>query len=54
MLSKLPEEERKLFRIIDRKQLDAAGANPEVALALTGENGASFGNSSTGDANKTR
>jgi len=52
MLSKLPEDERKLFRIIDRKQLDAAGANPEVALALTGENGASFGNSSTGDATK--
>ncbi|GEO07823.1 alkaline phosphatase family protein [Segetibacter aerophilus] len=52
MLSKLPEEEKKLFKIIDRRQLDAAGANPEVALALTGENGASFGNAATGDATK--
>jgi hypothetical protein len=52
MLGKLPAEERKLFRIIDRKQLDAAKANPEVALALTGENGASFGGASTGEATR--
>lgn len=50
MLAHLSVEEKKLFRIIDRKQLDAIGANPEVALALSGENGASFGNKTTGDA----
>lgn len=44
MLSTLPEDEKKLFRIIDRKKLDAIGANPEVALALSAENGASFNN----------
>jgi hypothetical protein len=49
MFAGLPEDEKKLFRIIDRKQLDAAGANPEVALALTGENGASFGGAVTGE-----
>lgn len=51
-LLQLPEEEKKLFRILDRKQLDAAQANPEVALALTGENGASFGDAFTGAATK--
>jgi predicted AlkP superfamily pyrophosphatase or phosphodiesterase len=54
MLNDLPAEEKKLFRMIDRKQLDKAGANPEVAFALTSENGASFGNAMTGDAVKPR
>lgn len=49
-LNNLSDDEKKLFRIIDRKQLDAIGANPEVVLALSGENGASFGNKTTGDA----
>lgn len=52
ILSNLPEEDKKLFRMLDRQQLNAAGANPEVALALTGENGASFGNEVTGEATK--
>jgi predicted AlkP superfamily pyrophosphatase or phosphodiesterase len=52
ILNNLPAEEKQLFRIIDRKQLDAIGANPEVAFALSGENGASFGNMTTGDAVK--
>lgn len=50
LLANLPEEEKKMFRLIDRQQLDKAGANPEVAFALSGENGASFGNAMTGEA----
>jgi predicted AlkP superfamily phosphohydrolase/phosphomutase len=50
MLAGLPKEEQQYFRIIDRRQLDAIGANPEVALALSGLNGASFGNSASGEA----
>ena len=52
ILAKLPDDQKKFFRIIDRRQLDAIGANPEVALALSGENNASLGNASTGDAVK--
>ncbi|MCF6404687.1 alkaline phosphatase family protein [Chitinophaga filiformis] len=52
ILANLPAEEKKLFRIIDRKQLDKVGGNPEVAFALSGENGASFGNAMTGEAIK--
>jgi arylsulfatase A-like enzyme len=54
MLDKLPVEEKKLFRIIDRKQLDKVGGNPEVALAITAENGASLGNAMNGEAVKSR
>lgn len=52
VLADLPEADKKLFRIIDRQQLDKAGANPEVAFALSGENGASFGGAFTGEAVK--
>ena len=52
ILNDLPEEQKKYFRIIDRKQLDAAGGNPEVAFALSGENGASFGHAAKGEAIK--
>ena len=52
ILSKLPGDEKKFFRIIDRKALDAIGANPEVALALSGENNASLGNAFKGEAIK--
>jgi predicted AlkP superfamily pyrophosphatase or phosphodiesterase len=52
ILAGLPEEQKKLFRIIDRKQLDKIGGNPEAAFALSGENGASFGNAMTGEAIK--
>jgi predicted AlkP superfamily pyrophosphatase or phosphodiesterase len=48
LLSNLPEEEKKLFAIIDREKLDKAGANPEVQLALTGLNNTSFGAGFTG------
>ncbi|MBS1660594.1 MAG: alkaline phosphatase family protein [Bacteroidetes bacterium] len=43
---------KQLFRMIDRKKLDAIGGNPEVEFALSGENGTSFGNAMTGDAVK--
>jgi predicted AlkP superfamily pyrophosphatase or phosphodiesterase len=52
ILAGLSPEEKKLFRIIDRKQIDKVGGNPEVALALSGENGASFGNAVKGEAVK--
>ncbi|MHA4846374.1 alkaline phosphatase family protein [Flavitalea antarctica] len=54
MLNNLPVEEKKLFRIVDRKELDKAGANPEAAFAITALNGASIGNAMTGDAVKPR
>lgn len=52
VLAGLPEEDKKLFRMIDRKQLDGIGGNPLVEFALSGENGASFGNGMTGEAVK--
>ena len=50
ILAALPAEEKKYFRVIDRRMIDAVGGNPEVALALSGENGAAFGNELTGAA----
>lgn len=52
ILFNLPDEQKKLFRIINRNQLNAIGANSEVALALSGINGGSFGGTFTGDAVK--
>jgi predicted AlkP superfamily pyrophosphatase or phosphodiesterase len=49
ILANLPAEEKKLFRIIDRRQLDKVGGNPEVAFALSGEDGTTFGNTVTGE-----
>ncbi|BAV04364.1 Predicted pyrophosphatase or phosphodiesterase, AlkP superfamily [Filimonas lacunae] len=42
-LKALPDSVQRYFRIIDRKQLDKIGANPQVVLALTAENNAAFG-----------
>ena len=42
ILNGLPEDKKKLFAIVDRKKLDAIGANLEVPLALTGLNGTSL------------
>lgn len=39
ILYALPEEQRKLFRILSRKELDAAGADPNAALALAASPG---------------
>jgi predicted AlkP superfamily pyrophosphatase or phosphodiesterase len=52
LLAALPAEERKYFRIIDSKAMQASESNPEVAFALSGENGASFGNAMKGEAVK--
>ena len=49
MLNRLPEEKKKLFAVVDRKKLDAIGANPLVSFALTGLGGTSFGNAFTGE-----
>lgn len=52
ILDSLPAEIKQLFRIIERPQLDAIGGNPEVEFALSGLNGASFGNAMSGEAVK--
>ncbi|HTI09597.1 MAG TPA: ectonucleotide pyrophosphatase/phosphodiesterase [Puia sp.] len=52
LLEGLPPEVKAFFRVIDRAQLRAIGGNPEVAFALSAENGASFGNAMTGEAVK--
>lgn len=41
-LKALPDSDKKYFKIVDRKKLASIGADPNVALALTGLNGASF------------
>lgn len=48
LLNSLPAGQKKLFKIIERKQLDAIGADPNAALAITGLNNATIGNSATG------
>jgi Type I phosphodiesterase / nucleotide pyrophosphatase len=52
LLNRLPADQQQYFRIINRRQLDAVGANPEVALVLSGENNASFNGDSAGSAIK--
>lgn len=52
ILAKLPADQKRLFRLIDRKKLDAIGANPEVVLALSGENNTSLNAAFTGEAVK--
>lgn len=42
ILAALPAAQRKLFRIVERAELDQAGADPEAALALTAVQGISF------------
>lgn len=54
ILNALPEEQRKLFRIIDRGELDKAGANPEVAMALAMEKGVVVNNDVSGELLKPR
>ncbi|HWJ29980.1 MAG TPA: ectonucleotide pyrophosphatase/phosphodiesterase [Flavisolibacter sp.] len=43
ILDGLPENEKQYIKVIDRKKLNAIEANPDVELALSGLNGASFG-----------
>jgi len=46
-LNKLPEDKRKLFRIIDRKELDQMGADAFAILALTAQPGLVFSSATT-------
>jgi len=50
ILRDLPDTVARYVRVIDKKQLEKIGGNPEVALALSGLNGAAFGNAVSGDA----
>lgn len=50
ILRELPDSVKQFVRVIDKKQLEKIGGNPEVALALSGLNGAAFGNAVSGDA----
>lgn len=49
LLNALPEEQKSLFRIVERPELDRIGANPEVALALAMTRGTVAGNEQTGE-----
>jgi predicted AlkP superfamily pyrophosphatase or phosphodiesterase len=48
VLNSLPADQKKLFRIVDRGELDREGANPEVALALSMSKGVSANNALSG------
>lgn len=50
ILRSLPDTVSSYIRVIDRKQMDKIGGNPEAALALSGLNGAAFGNATDGPA----
>ena len=50
ILRDLPDTVKQYLRVIDKKELDKIGGNPEVALALSGLNGAAFGNAVDGAA----
>jgi len=52
ILQSQPDSIKKYFRIIDKKKIESIGGNPEVALCLTGENGAAFSNASSGELTK--
>lgn len=41
-LKAMPDADKKYFQLVDRKKLSSIGADPNVVLALTGLNGASF------------
>jgi hypothetical protein len=50
LLERLPAGERRLFRIVDRVELDRVGANPSAAFALAAERGVTFGEKAAGPA----
>jgi len=49
ILAALPETQKKLFRIVERKELDAIGATPEAAFALAPIQGITFSAAITGE-----
>ena len=48
ILNRLPEAQKRQFRIVDRKELDSIGADPNAALALAAVQGVSFSGSDKG------
>ena len=54
ILNALPQEQKSLFRIVDRSELDRIGANPEVALALAMAKGTVAANDQSGELIKQR
>jgi len=52
ILRELPDTVKRYIRVIDRKEMDRIGGNPEVAFALSGLDGAAFGNAVDGPAVK--
>lgn len=48
ILKRLPEGEKRMFRIVERAELDSIGADPNVALALAAVKGVSFSASDKG------
>jgi Type I phosphodiesterase / nucleotide pyrophosphatase len=50
ILGDQPDSIKRLIRVISRREMDRIGGNPEVEFALSGLDGASFGNGVTGDA----
>lgn len=53
ILSELPENIKKLFRVVDREELDKVGADPNAVLALAPVQGISFSGSTGGDVLKS-
>lgn len=49
VLNAMPEGQQKLFRIVERAELDKVGADPTVALALAPIQGVTFGGSADGE-----
>jgi predicted AlkP superfamily pyrophosphatase or phosphodiesterase len=49
LLNALSDDQKKLFRIVDRSELDKIGANPEVALGLAMSKGVVVNNDSKGE-----
>lgn len=47
-LDSAPASERRLYRIVERAELDVVGADPRVPFALTAVNGVRMGGASTG------
>ena len=49
LLADLPDNIKKLFRVVDREELDKIGADPNAVLALAPIQGISFSGSTQGD-----
>lgn len=54
MLANLPKEQKEVFRIINRKELDEIGADPDAALALALNKGFSASSTTSGAVLKKR